>query len=244
MQKIKVILFSLALALVTVPVAQAQDITVDEILANYFENTGGLENWKNLKSMKMTGAMMVQGLELPMTVFSATPNKSKRVIEFQGKQMIQAFDGDVAWGVNPMAQQLEPTKMDGDEAEAMKDEQFESEFINYKEKGHTVELEGTEEIEGTATYKLKLTKKNGDVEYHFFETENFVPIMIRSFAKFGPQKGQASEVYLSDYQEAGDFMIPYTTTVKMNGQTMVTMEAKEFKMNAEIDEKEFAFPEE
>ena len=32
-------------------ILQAQ--TVDEILANYYENTGGLENWKNVKKLNV-----------------------------------------------------------------------------------------------------------------------------------------------------------------------------------------------
>lgn len=244
MQKIKFIVFSLALVFVSASFTQAQDLTVDEILSNYFENTGGLENWKSMKSMKMRGKAMQSGLEFPVTSYSAAPNKSKQVIEVQGKTIINACDGKEAWTVNPFAQLLEPTKLDGEQAQAMLDEEFESAFIDYKDKGHTVELEGTEEVDGTETYKIKLIKKNGDIEYHFFENEYFVPIMVRTFAKFGPQKGQATERYLSDYQEAGDLMMPYTITIKNNGQTFLTMVAEEFEVNAEIEDKEFAFPSE
>ena len=36
-------------------------------------------------------------------------------------------------------------------------------LIDYKAKGHTVELLGKDKVEGTDCYKLKVTLKNGDV---------------------------------------------------------------------------------
>ncbi len=232
------IAFFLSLGLV----ANAQEVSVDQILANYFENTGGLENWKNLESIKMKGKMATQGLEFPMSTYQAAPDKLKREIDIQGKTLVMAYDGENAWTINPMQNITEPTLMPEAQAAEMKSQEFESPFIDYKDKGHTVELDGTEEIEGTETYKVKLTKKDESIEYYFFDTENFVPIMVRSFVKMGPQKGQASEVYLSDYQEAGDFILPYSTVIKNNGQTIMTMEAEEYELNAEIDESVFAFP--
>ena len=47
-------LSTLAIALL-LSAFSAQAITVDEILKNYFDNTGGLALWQKIETMKMSG---------------------------------------------------------------------------------------------------------------------------------------------------------------------------------------------
>ncbi len=50
--------------------------TVDEILSNYFENTGGMDNWEKLKAQELKGTMYMQGMEFPGTLTTAAPYQS------------------------------------------------------------------------------------------------------------------------------------------------------------------------
>lgn len=219
---------------------QAQN--VDEILASYFDITGGLDNWKNLKTMKISGKMIQGGMEFPAEIAQKYPNKSRMDIDIQGKIITQAYDGSEGWMVNPLAQITEPKKLTAEEVKEMEDQEIEDDFINYKEKGHTVELEGSETIEGTDCHKIKLTKKSGDVEYHFFDKDNSVPIMMRTFVKSGPMKGQPAETYLSDYDAAGDFMLPYSMVTKYQGQVAMQIKVEKYDLNPAIEDSFFAFP--
>jgi outer membrane lipoprotein-sorting protein len=219
----------------------AQD--VDEIITNYFDNTGGVDNWKNLKTMQMNAVMNQGEMQLNMTIYQNNQNMQRADIDVQGKTIVQAFDGETGWFINPMTGSETPQKMPPEMLDQMKEEKFESELLDYQEKGHKVELEGTEVIEGTDTYKLKLTKENGDVEYYFLDTEYFVPIMQRRVVKYGPGKGQESETYISDYQEVGGFMMPFFIDTRMNGQSMMKMTIEEYRLNEEIDPSIFVMPE-
>ena len=216
--------------------------SVDEILDNYFENTGGKEAWKEMKSMKMEAMMSMQQMELPATIYSAEPNKQKVEINVQGKSLIQAYDGTTAWMINPFMGGDDPQKMPEEMSEDMVKEKFEDDFLDYKEKGHTVELLGKKEIEGAETFEIKLTKKSGDVEHHYFDTENFVPIMIQTIGTTGPTKGQASETYLSDYQEVGDFVVPFFMETKVAGQTIQKITVKNVELDVELADDFFDFP--
>jgi len=231
--------FVVLVALVTTLAAQAQD--VDAILTKYFANTGGVDKWKALKSTKMEGTATTQGIEINGVMYGKAPNLARQEFSLQGQSFVQAYDGTTAWGINPMAGP-EPQKLPEDQAEQLTSQTFESEFIDYKTKGHTVALEGKETIEGTETFKVKLTKKNGDVEYHYFDTENYVPIMVKTFAKAGPAKGQASETYLSDYQEVEGLMFPFFIDTKMGGQSIMKIAIKSVKLNEPMDDKLFAYP--
>ena len=126
----------------------------------------------------------------------------------------------------------------------MKD--FPDPFLNYKEKGYEVELVGKETVDGTETFKIKLTKDpiivNGqsqpNITHYYFDTENFVPIISESTINEGPMKGQTVKSSMSDYQEVEGVYFPFTV-----GSQFQTMNFTEIKVNPEIDESKFAFPE-
>lgn len=225
--------------------AQAQ--TADEILAKYLENTGGVEKWKALQSVKMTGKMNMQGMDFPVTMYRKTPVKQKMQIQVQGIEIVQAYDGTDAWMINPMMGGKDPIKMSDEESKEFKDQKFEDEFIDYKKKGHEVTLLGSEEVDGVKCHKIQLIKnKNNDqedvTEVHFFDAENFVPIVQVSYARSGPAKGQEVRTYLSDYQEVGGFMLPFFMESKVNGQTVQKLTLESVTFNEAIEDSAFAFP--
>lgn len=234
----------LMLSFLTVTTIQAQDASLDDILKNYFENIGGEEEWRKVKSMSMSGNSSVQGMTMPVSINTMEPAYFKMEMDFQGKKFIQAYDGETAWMLNPFMGGTEPQKMDEEQSKQMKKQKFQDEFLDYAKKGHKVELTGTEEIDGTETYKIKMTKKDGDVVFYFFDMENFVPIMVRSFVDSGPMKGQSAETFMSDYQEVDGLMIPFTTEQKVGGQVAFSFTADKVNINSDdINAELFAFPE-
>ncbi len=228
---------------------QAQ--TVDEILANYFENTGGLENWEKMESMKSIGKVPSPQGDFPFVIYAKKPNKMKLEIDIQGKVIIpQAYDGEIAWSFNPLQGGTVAQKMPEEQVKEMADQaEFEPPYFNYKEKGHEIIQEGEEEIDGVLCFKIKLVKnKNNDkeerTEYYFFDKENFVPIMQRSMVQTGPAKGMESETYLSDYQETnGGVIMPYYIEARVNGQVVQKIVIDSIMINFPIADSIFTFPE-
>ena len=45
--------------------------TVDEIIENYIENTGGAENWQKVKSIKMNMSINQMGMDIPIEQYSS-----------------------------------------------------------------------------------------------------------------------------------------------------------------------------
>ncbi|MDA3906777.1 MAG: hypothetical protein PF484_11945 [Bacteroidales bacterium] len=227
--------------------------TADEIIANYFENTGGVEAWQKIEGMKMSAKVNQGGMEIPLEIIQLKNGKQMTVINFQGKEIKQGvFNGEVLWSTNFMTQKAE--KGDQETTDNMKRQmhEFPDPFLNYKDNGYTVELLGKEEIDGTETFKLKLSKvpmivdgiEEENVSYYFFDTENFVPIVVQSEIKAGPMKGQSSESKMSDYQEVGDVYMPFSMTQGLKGQPGQTIAIDKIELNPQIDDKEFEFPEE
>ena len=227
--------------------------TVDEIIDNYFENTGGVENWEKIEGLKMNAKVNQGGMEIPIEIVQLKSGKMMTTINFQGQSIKQGvFDGEVLWSTNFMTQKAE--KSDEESTNMVKNEmnEFPDPFLNYKEKGFTAELVGTENVDGSETFKIKLTttpniiegKEVPSIAYYFFDNENFVPIQVQEEIKVGPGKGMVSEIKLSDYQEAGGIYMPFSMTQGVKGQPGAPINMDKIEINPTIDDSEFAFPEE
>lgn len=240
------ILKTLAIVFLLTAIKPVSAQTADEIINNYFENTGGKTAWENLKSVKMTATANAQGMEIPVEIYQTNDGKQLIKINFQGQDITQlAFDGNTMWTTNFMT--MAPEKSDAETTENMKQQMkdFPSPFLNYKEKGFTVEMMGKETKEGTETYKIKLTQspvmvdgvEEPNVSYYYFDKENYVPIVNESEIKQGPMKGQMNVSTMSDYQEVNGLFFPFA--LSMGGQGI---QLKEVFLNPEIDSAMFAFP--
>jgi hypothetical protein len=237
-------LFILLFILVLAPL-NAQ--TADEIINNYFENTGGISNWEKLDGIKMEAEADAQGMIIPVTIFQTKDGKQLVKINLQGQEMTQvSFDGETLWTTNFMT--MAPEKSDQETTDNMKKQMkdFPSPLLNYKEKGYTIEKLENETIEGTETFKIMLTQNpltiDGDnvanVTYFYFETENFVPIVTESKIQQGPMKGQMNKTTLSDYEEVNGLYFPFSMNTGGQGISI-----KKISLNPEISMDMFAFPE-
>lgn len=221
--------------------------TADQILAKYFENTGGLENWKKVKTVKASGKYAFGPQEFPFEMEMKYPGLMRININVQGQQIVQASDGTVAWMINPFQGGTSAQKLPDDQAKEFLEQRLESEFIDYKQKGHEVTLEGEEDVDGVKCFKIKLVKnKNNDkedvTEYHYFDKENYVPIMMATFVRSGPAQGTESRQYYSDYQEVDGLMMAFFVETKVNGQTLQKITYEKYVVNQPVDDSIFAFP--
>lgn len=249
MRSLKLLAFVLTLFFATSVNAQ----TADEIISNYFENTGGKENWAKLEGIKMYAKINQNGMEIPIEMIQMKDGKQMTMINFQGKQIKQGvFDGETLWGSNFMTMKAEKSDKEATENMKLEMNDFPDPFFNYKEKNYTVELMGKEEIDGTEAFKIKLVREpvtidgveEENVSYYFFDTDNFVPLVVHSEIRSGQYKGQMSESKFSDYDEVEGLYFPFSLTQGLKGQDGQAITFDKIEVNPAVDDKEFAFPEE
>ncbi|MCB0401904.1 MAG: outer membrane lipoprotein-sorting protein [Flavobacteriales bacterium] len=227
--------------------------TAEEIVANYLQNIGGEEALRAIKGTRMTAKVNAQGMELPLEIINMSDGKMLVKFELQGQEIIQqAFDGETAWGINFMTQKAE--KSDAEDTENIKRQigDYPDVFLDYTKKGYTIELMGKETVEGTECFKVKLTKKpmlaDGEevenVNFYYFDTENFIPIVVEAEIKSGQMKGSISQTVYSDYQEVNGVYFPFSIDQRLKdsgqGQPVVI---EKVEVNPEIDEAMFKFVE-
>jgi len=229
---------------------QAQ--TADEIIAKYFENTGGIAKWKAVQGFKMSAKVNQGGMEIPLEIIQLKDGRQATKITFQGKDVMQGvYDGKTLWSHNFMNMKAE--KSDAEATENFKKEigEFPDPFLTYKEKGYKVELLGKETVDGTETFKIKLTKKpikvdgvdTDNVVFYYFDAENFVPLMSESEIKSGPAKGQIAQNKMSDYQDAGGLLVPFSMAQGVKGGGSQPLTITSVEVNPKVEDKLFTYPE-
>lgn len=235
----KIFITFISLAVLTLGSAYSQDL--QKILDKYFE-TIGQEKLLNIKSQISTGKTLQMGVEMPFKAVTKRPNKAYLEVEVQGAKMRQGYDGENGWMIAPWMGSAEPVDLVGPDLRPMKEmSDMDGNLWNYGEKGHQLELLGTEEMEGTQVYVLKLTKEDGDIDHYYIDSENYVVLKMSSKIMVNEQETEV-EVYMSNYQEVDGILIPFSTEQRYNGQTGMTINLEEIKFNEKIDDTFFAKP--
>jgi hypothetical protein len=232
----------LAAAALAVP-ATAQ--TVDEVIAKHLDARGGIDKIKAVQSMRLTGKMTVgPGLEAPVVLEAKKPASIRLEIVFQGNTGVQAYDGKAGWAISPMAAKKDPEPMSPDDLKDMEEQaDMDGSLVDWKAKGHTVELMGKEKVEGSDAYKLKLTLKNGDVRYMFLDADSFLELKTEAKRTIRGSEME-TESMSSDYKEVGGLVMPHTITNGAKGSPQKqTITVDKVELNVPLDDARFKMPE-
>ena len=126
--------------------------------------------------MRLVGKMAVGPcMAAPFTMAKKRPGMMRMDFTIQGLTGTQAWDGKQGWSVMPFMGKKDPEPISGEDAKSFEDQaDFDGPLMDWKTKGHTIELMGKEQVEGADCLKLKLTKKSGDVDYYFIDAETFL----------------------------------------------------------------------
>lgn len=186
----------------------APERSLDQVLENYYEAIGGLENWKEVKTMSMGGVMVSMGQSVPIRATYMHPNKCKVEYKVKDAVIIQAFDGKMGWQHNPHGEVILPQPMSTGKTNYLRDTcDIDGPLIDYKKKGNKIELLGTETLYGNETYKLKITYKTGNVQTYFLDSKTFLPLRLDGVYQLDGLEHKVTTSYF-DYKKIGKLVIP------------------------------------
>jgi hypothetical protein len=236
MKKLLFVVFSLAMVS-----AHAQ--SADEVIQKYTNNMGGLDAFNKITSAKMTGTVTSQGMDLPLTTQIINGKAMRTDVEIMGSSVTNCYNNGKGWKINPFAGAPSATEVTGNELLEFKAQSMlANQLMDYKARGHQVELQGQEEVEGTKTYKIKLTNKDdGKVYTYFISTDGYQ--LIKSVGSRQMQ-GQEMEIetYYSDTKEFGAVKFTMSRSQKINGQEFQVIKFEKIELNVPVDEKIFDMP--
>lgn len=222
----------------------AQAPSLDQILAKHYEAKGGLAKMKAVQSMRTTVKMVGGPMDIPMVIESKRPASVRVDVTVQGMTITSAFDGKSGWSINPMqSAKKEPEPMTPEQLREMEVQaDMDGPLVDWKAKGHKVELQGTEPVEGSPAYKIKVMLKNGNEMTMFLDTESFLDVMHVSKRKVRDSEIEAETVF-GDYKEVEGLMVPHSIEAGAKGMPQrqkITLEKLE--LNIPIEDARFKLP--
>jgi outer membrane lipoprotein-sorting protein len=230
--------------------SMSQDLTLDEILQNYYKVTG-TEKFADIKSITAVGKIITQGMELSFVQMMKRPGKVRTEVDIQGSKMIQVYDGKTGWMIAPWLGTDEPQDMSEDQIGQLKEQaDFEGKLWNWKDKVVSLELIGKEDMEGTEVYKLKMIEKDenlsddnpiGNTRFVYIDAESFVILKLNLKQKIQGIDMEI-DVFQSNYKDVEGVIMPFGMKTVINGKTSDEVTIDSYKFNAEIDDALFEKP--
>ena len=219
--------------------------TVEELVAKNIEAKGGAEALRALKSVRLKGKLLVnQGqIEFSYVTTKKRPNEIRTEATLQGMTQVQAYDGTQGWQISPFGGRKDPEKMSGDDTKSLlEDAEIDGPLVDWQAKGSTVDYLGTEDVDGTLAYKLKVARKNGDVSYVYLDPDHFLEIRI--LTQRVVQGAQVEvETDVGDYEKIGGVFVPFSIEAGSKGSSdkqKIILENGE--ANVPVDDAQFRFP--
>lgn len=236
-------LLILSLTLGASQFAKAQDDLPSgkEVLAKYCEATGGVEAYKNIKTMVAESEMSIPQAGITggtIKVQVKFPKQLRGDISIPGFGDIKrGCNGDVLWeSSNVMGSRI----ITGKEADFLLEEISMDSIFGFEEYYSKMENQGIEEIGGEKCYKIDLEAKSGIKKVAWFSVESGLQVQTKQtvVTQMGPIK--VTSTY-SDYKESGGIKSARKTEQEMQNMTQV-IKVKEIKYNEAVTDDTFELP--
>jgi hypothetical protein len=197
-------------------------VTADELVAKNIEAKGGIEKLHALQAIRLSGRMRVQGdtIELEYSALVSQPASIRYEASLQGLIQVQAYDGTQAWQINPFQGRKDPEKLSADDAKGLGEDaaDFTGALVDYQAKSYKLDLLGTEDIDGTDAYKLRVTRSNGDTTMVYLDPDHFLEIrIVNRRIEHGVPVETVTD--LGDYEKVAGVYLPFVQESHLKGSS-------------------------
>jgi hypothetical protein len=211
--------------------------TPDQLVARHVEALGGAAALAAINSVRFEGEMRFPG-DFKLTyneVRARQGNASRTEASLQGLTLVQAFDGQTGWRINPFQGRRDAETMSADEARLVADAgSIAGPLLSAKADGSAVTYLGREDFDGTDAYKLKVAQKDGDEFVYLLDPDTMLAIkMVETRRIRGSQ--QTTEYELGDYEKVAGVYFPMSIDSWQEGQPNQRQRISIVKASANVD---------
>jgi hypothetical protein len=218
-------------------IATIQGQTVDDVISKHIAAIGGKEKLLALTTVVMDANISAQGTDIPVKM-TQVHNKGQRVdITFTGMSGYIIQTPTEGWRFFPFQGQTKPEAIPAETVkETIDGLDIQSSLLNYKEKGHQVELLGKEDVEGTECFKLKQKMKNGLEQTIFIDPSTYYIIKTVTKSKATGQEQEQAQTFSNYKKLDSGYVFPFSMTgFGGPGELVIT----KIQVNVPVDEKLF-----
>jgi outer membrane lipoprotein-sorting protein len=247
----------------------APNLTAAAIVDKNAAARGGLAAWRSVQTMEMKGTMQAGGnqrsaipvpheargadvvparlkeqAQLPFVMDLKRGRMMRVEIEFKGQTAVQVYNGTQGWKLRPFLNRHQVENFTPEELKAASmQSDLDGLLIDSAAKGSTVELEGTDKVDGRNSYRLKVTDKNGNARHVWVDAETFLETKIEGTPRRLDGKYHPVAVYFRDYRSVSGLMMPYLLETAVEGvRDTEKIMIENIISNPKLDESRFAKP--
>lgn len=219
--------------------------TLDDIISMNLDAKGGLTRIKATSSVRMTGRVTAtdpetgQAMTAAITTLASRPNRMRREQFAGGEVTVSAFDGTTLWtsrGSGPAREAPGPQA-----AYARQDAEFDSVFVDFREKGHAISLVGRDRRDGADVFHLKVTKKGGPPQDYYLDAATGLERAV-SVTLQGPAGPVTIATEFGDYRKQDGRMLPFSIRQRVNGAVTASTVIETVEFNVPVEASAFTMP--
>jgi outer membrane lipoprotein-sorting protein len=219
----------------------AQGQTAKEIASKMIGALGGDKALESVKDQTISGTVEIIQMRIKgsMTGYQKEPNKVRLDLEFMGKIITQAFDGEKAWYTNPQTgtTELMPEQL---AKEFRRNSLGNAAILHPEAYGITYEFGGKEQVKNKEYLILEEKYEDGYKKVHYIDQETYLIYKTRS-KTLNQQTGveMDEEEVFSDYRKIENCMVPHAMSIYQDGQEYMTMIVTKVIFNSGLDDSVF-----
>ena len=235
-----IVLASLVLA---APIA-AQ--TVDELVAQHIEARGGQTRLRAVQTIKITRTVATPFSNVRVIIYRKRPQlfRAEQGPTEPGAPLVpRGINADAAWDTvqgkvvpRPEAEAAEARELDAD---------FDGLLVDWKQKGHTVTLEGKESLPWGDTYKLRVKTKSGAERIVYLDAKTFLERRQIGILKLPGGRQFDVVIDFDNYRDIDGVKFPFDITEDRTGKepsVSVVIYTEKIELNVPMDDGVFGTP--
>jgi hypothetical protein len=144
---------------------QAQNLKLDEVLAKYYK-ASGMDKLQKIKTVTMSGSITRNDV-MPLKITRMRPDNYRMDYDVADISCVEACAGEKGWILTPYTGNAKPQALSEERTKDVKlKADFDGLLWKWQEKGHKVELAGTEKLGNNDVYKIKMIRKDGGILFY------------------------------------------------------------------------------
>jgi outer membrane lipoprotein-sorting protein len=230
--------------------ATAAQPSATEVIEKSLAALGGRAAHAKLQSRTATGSITLStpagDIAGTLEMLNTVPNKTRMLLKADlsalgaGELVVdQRFDGEAGYVLDSLQGNRAIT---GNQLDNMKNSSFPHPFLNYKDRGTSVQLAGKETVGGREAYVVVFDPASGSQVRNYIDAETFLPIksvMKADIPQLGQEVEQTTEFF--DYKEVDGVKIPFRITTSSSIQS-ITITLTSVEHNVKVDDALFVKP--
>jgi len=225
--------------MMTFTATYSQDI--EEVMSLYYA-ARKQEALSEVRNIHLISKVNRLGESIQVEIWQERPHKMRMEVLVRDQKTIQVYDGKQGFVVAPQYGIIEAQEITGIQLKQLANQaDIDGELFQWREKGSTLTLEGSETFGNKQVYILKVITAEGQEKKIYLDGESYLPIKMTSKYEENGKLVDGESNYL-DYKATQEIMMPYTIENNINGFKSNTIRIQKIEFDIHIPETTFQKP--